>query len=150
MVAGPPPQRSPALDAALDRVGDRWSLLVVDALLGGPLRFGELRRAVPGIATNVLSQRIRHLESARVVVAQVYSHRPPRFSYQLTADGRELAGALRLLTRWGVDVSAVGAGAGEGGGPEHAPCGTALDVMWWCPTCEQPVAGTGQDPPVYV
>ncbi|HLI23625.1 MAG TPA: helix-turn-helix domain-containing protein [Acidimicrobiales bacterium] len=149
MVAVPVSARSPALDAALDRVGDRWSLLVVDALLDGPLRFGEVRKAVPGIATSVLSQRLRHLEAAQVVVAQAYTRRPPRFSYHLTASGRELAGALRLLTRWGTDVS-VASGGGGTEGPEHGLCGTALDVTWWCPTCEQPVGGTGEDPPVYV
>src|SRR5438876_9097089 len=89
------------LQAAVARVGDRWSLLVIDALLRGPLRFGELQEALGGIATNVLSQRLRHLEHEGVVVAQPYINRPPRYAYDLTAAGRDLAGALLLLTRWG-------------------------------------------------
>ena len=80
------------LDAALARVGDRWSLLVVEALLGGPQRFNDLLAAVPGVATNVLSQRLKRLESESVVIARPYSERPPRFSYELTAAGTELAG----------------------------------------------------------
>src|SRR4029077_6102733 len=86
-----------ALEAALDRVGDRWSLLVVDALLDGPRRFGELREALPGIAANILTDRLRRLERERILVAAPYSTRPPRMEYTLTGDGRDLASALRLL-----------------------------------------------------
>ncbi|HLF41425.1 MAG TPA: helix-turn-helix domain-containing protein [Acidimicrobiia bacterium] len=113
------------LDAALARVGDRWSLLVVEALLGGPRRYNELLAAIPGLASNVLSQRLKRLEQEAVIVARPYSERPPRFTYELTEAGAELAGALRLLSRWG----------GAGGGPRHAACGAALEARWHCPTC---------------
>src|SRR5438874_62552 len=56
-----------ALDWAAARVGDRWTLLIVNALLVGPLRFGELAEALPGIASNVLSQRLKRLEADRLV-----------------------------------------------------------------------------------
>src|SRR5262245_60268668 len=95
MAASTARDRTP-LEAALDRVGDRWSLLVVEALLAGPLRFGELAEAVPGIAPNILTDRLRRLERERVVVATPYQQRPPRMSYALTAIGRDLASALRL------------------------------------------------------
>lgn len=131
--SSPSPAESP-LERAVARVGDRWSLLVVSALLDGPRRFGELQEAVAGIAPNVLSQRLKHLEREGVVVAEAYSTRPPRFAYRLTAAGQELGGALRLLTRWG----ATGA---DDAGVVHAPCGTALEAVWWCPTCRHPVDG---------
>src|SRR5256885_632434 len=83
------------LSAALERVGDRWTLLLVEALLDGPRRFGDLQEALPGIAPNILSQRLRHLERETLLVARPYSHRPPRFAYELTEAGAELAGALR-------------------------------------------------------
>jgi DNA-binding HxlR family transcriptional regulator len=57
------------LGEAAARVGDRWSLLVVHALLGGPRRFNDLLADVPGLASNILSQRLRHLERQGVVVA---------------------------------------------------------------------------------
>jgi DNA-binding HxlR family transcriptional regulator len=119
------------LDAALGRVGDRWSLLVVSVLLGGPRRFNDLLDDVGGIAPNVLSQRLKHLEHQGVVVSSPYSRRPPRFRYQLTASGQELADALRVLAHWG---------SSHGGGPADAPpahdaCGTPLETRWWCPTC---------------
>jgi DNA-binding HxlR family transcriptional regulator len=105
-----------ALGQALVALGDRWSLLVVDALLAGPRRFGELQAAVPGIAPNVLTARLRRLEEHGVVVAEPYSHRPLRFRYELTGRGEELAEPLRLLAAWGagepVDL-AVAAGADE-------------------------------------
>lgn len=116
------------LEAALDRVGDRWSLLVVDALLDGPRRFGELRDALPGIAANILTDRLRRLERERIVAALPYSTRPPRMEYALTGDGRDLASALRLLSDWG--------GRATGGEPlRHDRCGTPIEARWFCPTC---------------
>ena len=55
------------LSAALERVGDRWSLLLIEALLDGPRRFGELSEAVEGIAPNILSERLKRLEGERVI-----------------------------------------------------------------------------------
>ena len=89
------------LAAALDSVGDRWTLLLVEALLDGPRRFGDLQERLPRIAPNVLTQRLRRLEGEGLVVAQPYTERPQRFVYELTASGHELAGALRLLADWG-------------------------------------------------
>jgi DNA-binding HxlR family transcriptional regulator len=120
------------LAAALDAVGDRWTLLLVEALLDGPRRFGDLEEALEGIAPNVLTQRLRRLESEGLVVAEPYSQRPPRFVYELSAGGRELAGALRLLADWGARQR-EGADA-----PRHEACGSVLEARWWCPTCERP------------
>jgi DNA-binding HxlR family transcriptional regulator len=118
------------LDEAMARVGDRWSLLVVEALLDGPRRFSELQTDIPGVAPNVLSARLRRLERQGLVVAVPYSERPPRLEYRITDSGRELAGVLRLLARWG----SMAAG-GETDGPHHRSCGTALEPRWFCPTC---------------
>src|SRR3954464_14510889 len=95
-----PPPATP-LEAALERVGDRWSLLVVEALLDGSRRFGELQELLPAIAPNILTDRLRRLEREGVVVSRPYQERPPRMQYTLTGDGRDLAGALRLLADWG-------------------------------------------------
>jgi DNA-binding HxlR family transcriptional regulator len=128
-----------ALDAALARVGDRWSLLIVEALLEGPRRFNDLSDALPGIAPNVLTDRLRRLEREGVVVAQPYSERPARLAYSLTEDGSELAGVLRLLAAWGASGSDAGSDArSEGSESEalrHLACGTALEARWYCPTC---------------
>lgn len=127
-----PPEASP-LSQAVARVGDRWALLVVDALRPGPRRFNELLEDLPGIASNVLSQRLRHLEAEGVIASRPYSTRPPRQAYELTAAGRGLAGALRLLAQWGASES------GHLSPIAHATCGTALEARWYCPTCARAV-----------
>lgn len=126
-----PPLPPSALGAALDRVGDRWSLLLVEALLHGPLRFGELGEAMTGIAPNILADRLRRLGRSGILVATPYSRRPPRMEYALTTDGRELAGALHLLAEWG------GRRGGIGEPLRHQACGTPLEARWHCPTCER-------------
>jgi DNA-binding HxlR family transcriptional regulator len=133
------PQPLGALAAALDRVGDRWSLLLVEALLPASRRFNELAEAVPGIAPNILSDRLRRLERAGVVVATPYSRRPLRMEYALTVDGRELAGALQLLADWGARRGGVGEPL------RHDVCGTPLEARWHCPTCERTVADDDPD-----
>lgn len=134
-MAADPSTPSP-LAAALARVGDRWTLLVVNALLAGPRRFGDLREEVGSIAPNVLSQRLRHLEREGVVVAEPYSQRPLRFVYRLTAAGQELAGALRLLAHWGAGRAEGATAAEHGAEPlRHGACGSALEARWWCSTC---------------
>jgi DNA-binding HxlR family transcriptional regulator len=119
---------------AVARVGDRWTLLIVHALLGGPRRFSQLQDDVPDIAPNILSHRLKHLKREGVVVAHAYCVRPPRFAYQLSAAGRELAGALRLLSQWGAARSEDVDDA-----LHHGTCGTALEACWWCSTCERRV-----------
>ena len=125
------------LEAALERVGDRWSLLLVEALLDGARRFNELAAALPAIAPNILADRLRRLEREQIVVVTPYQQRPPRMSYALTADGRDLASALRLLADWGARRSER---------PEplhHDLCGTSLETRWWCPTCSVAIGDPG-------
>ena len=121
-----------SLDAALERIGDRWSLLVVAALLEGPLRFKDLSRAVEGIAPNILIDRLRRLGRSGVIASVPYSARPVRVEYRLTEDGQELGSVLRMLAGWG------GASIGSEG-PRHAACGTVVEARWFCPTCARAV-----------
>jgi DNA-binding HxlR family transcriptional regulator len=126
------------LAAALERVGDRWTLLLVDALQGGPRRFNDLLGELPGLAPNILSQRLKRLESEGVAVARQYSDRPPRSVYELTAAGRDLAGALRLLAQWGARHTE------DGEAPRHEVCGTSLETRWYCPTCGRVVSDAAE------
>jgi len=121
------------LAAALDRVGDRWSLLLIEALLAGPRRYSDLEEAVTGIAPNILADRLRRLEGEGVVRATPYQDRPRRLSYALTAEGMELAGALRLLADWGAR------GSVHAEPMRHAACGTPLEARLWCPTCARDI-----------
>ena len=126
--------RRHGLAHAAERIGDRWTLLVVAALLEAPRRFGELADEVPGIATNILTRRLKHLERAGLVVTRPYSRRPPRVEYHLTADGRQLADALRLLGSWGAKR------AGADDPRHHDACGTEMELVWRCPTCDRDVS----------
>jgi len=128
-----------ALADALAAVGDRWTLLVVAALLEGPRRFGDLQQAVGGIAPNVLTQRLRQLERNALVITRPYSERPPRFVYELSAAGQELAGVLRLLAGWGARNSEAASV------PRHGVCGSPMEARWWCPTCERPVGDDDEE-----
>jgi len=129
-----------ALASALARVGDRWTLLIVDALLAGPARFGQLAEAVAGIAPNTLTHRLRKLEADGLVISLPYSQHPPRYEYRLSGPGAELAGALRLLAAWGARRT------GGSYALEHRDCGTPLEARWFCPTCDRTVAdGEGPD-----
>jgi DNA-binding HxlR family transcriptional regulator len=139
-----PEYGSSPLAEALARVGDRWTLLVVEALLAGPRRFNDLLSQVPGIAANILSERLKRLERDGLLVARPYSQRPPRATYQLTAEGTELAGALRLLAYWGARHT------DPAGTPRHLACGTPIEARWYCPTCDQLVDHETQDAEVHL
>lgn len=87
---------------ALDLIGDRWALLVLRELMLGPKRFGALKGGLPGIATNVLTQRLGDLESAGLLTRRTL---PPPASvqvYDLTAAGRDTRGIIDALCVWGV------------------------------------------------
>jgi DNA-binding HxlR family transcriptional regulator len=123
-----------ALADAVERVGDRWTLLLVHVLLGGPGRYGELQTALPGISPNILAARLKQLEGEGLVLATPYQDRPPRFTYELTDRGRELADVLSLLAQWG------DGGTGEREDAlRHDPCGTPVVTRLWCPTCDRAV-----------
>jgi DNA-binding HxlR family transcriptional regulator len=116
------------LDVALNVIGDRWTLLIVHRLLAGPGRFNELLTEVPGIAPNILTKRLRHLETSGVIVASAYSQKPVRLHYELTASGHDLALTVSNLRSWGAQ-------RGGGHGARHV-CGTELEFRPWCPHCE--------------
>src|SRR5215217_4891951 len=124
-------ERPSALAEALARVGDRWTLLIVQALLVQPMRFNDLQADIPGIAPNILSERLKRLERDALVMSRLYTDRPPRAAYELTAEGMELAGALRLLAHWGSRHAVPGEAL------RHQTCGTPVEARWYCPTCDQ-------------
>ncbi|MWV60813.1 winged helix-turn-helix transcriptional regulator [Rathayibacter sp. VKM Ac-2754] len=87
----------------LDRIGDRWTVLVVGALGDGPLRFSAIRRIVEGVSQKMLTQTLRGLERDGLVTRTVYAEVPPRVEYELTAAGRTLQEPLKALERWSIE-----------------------------------------------
>ncbi|MCF8569173.1 helix-turn-helix transcriptional regulator [Gordonia sp. HY002] len=96
-----------ALSRALDVIGDRWTMLVVRELLISPSRYSDLQRSLPGIATNLLAQRLRSLEEAGVVTSREEPAPVAARVYSLTAWGRELRRPLVAIARWGAPLMEV-------------------------------------------
>ena len=90
----------PHFHAAIELIGKRWTGAILCALTEGPLRFGELARAIPGLSDRLLSQRLRELEGKGLVQREVESGTPVRVSYSLTEKGVELEPAIRELKQW--------------------------------------------------
>jgi DNA-binding HxlR family transcriptional regulator len=93
------------LAAALDVVGERWTLLIVRELLRAPRRYGELLEALPGIGTNLLVNRLRDLEAAGVVGRVLAPSPQSAVVYELTDRGRALKPAIAALQAWGEENS---------------------------------------------
>jgi DNA-binding HxlR family transcriptional regulator len=89
------------LDAAIAVMGGKWKGLILFALQDGPVRFGELRRAVPGISERMLILQLREMEASGLVHREVYHQVPPKVEYSLTEFGRSLDAALAPLGEWG-------------------------------------------------
>ena len=81
-------------------LGKRWTGLIVASLMGGPIRFADFRRVVPGISERMLSERLAELVAADMVVREVDPGPPLRVSYGLTGSGAALRPALVELGRW--------------------------------------------------
>lgn len=104
------------LARALDVVGDRWNLLIVRQLLVGPARYGELHAGLPGVATNLLVDRLRDLEGAGVIERRSAADSAP--VYALTQWGAELRGPIEGLIRWSTPLMVRG------------PDGDGFQVEW--------------------
>lgn len=93
------------LVGALEIVGHKWTLLIVEQLLAGPRRFTEIERALVHANPKMVTARLRELEAAGLVSRTVYAEVPPRVVYALTERGRELRPAIEALRTWGTRPS---------------------------------------------
>jgi DNA-binding HxlR family transcriptional regulator len=84
----------------LDRIGDKWSTLIIVTLAEGPLRFGQLRRTIPDISQRMLTQTLRDLQRDGLISRHVFPTQPPSVEYRLTEMGRSLLEPLAGLVRW--------------------------------------------------
>jgi DNA-binding HxlR family transcriptional regulator len=92
-----------AIRGILDRIGDKWSVLVIATLDGEPMRFTELQKRIPGISQRMLTRTVRHLERDGLVARTVFPEVPPRVEYELTPTGRTLIQPAVALAEWAVD-----------------------------------------------
>ncbi|MEO7126593.1 MAG: helix-turn-helix domain-containing protein [Nakamurella sp.] len=103
MFSGNPYRANCPTRRVLDRIGDRWTVLVVGTLEGGEARFSELRRRVEGVSQKMLTQTLRALERDGLVLRTVYPQVPVRVEYALTDAGRTLLEPLRALQNWSIE-----------------------------------------------
>jgi DNA-binding HxlR family transcriptional regulator len=89
-----------AVREVLNRVGDKWSVLIVQLLADGPKRFSELRRMIEGISQRMLTLTLKGLERDGLVTRTVYPTVPLRVEYELTDLGRTLRKPIRTLAQW--------------------------------------------------
>ena len=89
-----------AISDVLSRVGDKWTVLVVELLSNGPMRFNELRRAIGNVSQKMLTTTLRGLERDGLVTRTVYPTVPPRVDYELTDLGNELRVPVQALAGW--------------------------------------------------
>ena len=121
---------------SLELVGDRWTLLVVRELLLGDRRYAELERALPGIPSNLLAERLRLLEEEGLAV-----HARGDRAYRLTVKGRDLAPVLASLAAWGTRHCGEPASAEA----SHAGCGGRVLTRSTCARCGAPVTADDLD-----
>lgn len=91
------------ISSLLQRIGDKWSVLVVSTLGSGSRRFNELRREIPSVSQRMLTLTLRNLERDGLVKRTVTPSIPPRVDYELTALGQSLQGPIGQLQQWAVD-----------------------------------------------
>jgi len=122
-----------SLAAALDVLGERWSLLALREIGYGVHRFARIA-GFTGASRDILADRLRKLEAAGVIERRLYSEHPPRHEYHLTEAGRELFPVMLALTQWGdrwaVDTPFL---------TRRHSCGRPVQVDLLCHHCRQPV-----------
>jgi len=124
-----------SIAAALQLIGDRWSLLILRDAFRGVRRFDDLAADL-GIARNLLADRLQKLVDYGILVKLPYQERPVRYEYRLSAIGMDLSPALVALMRWG-DKHVLAEAA-----PVllvHDECDTPLDQVLMCPACREAV-----------
>ena len=128
------------LAKALDVIGDRWSLLIVrELLIRGPCRYTDVRKGVPGIATNLLAERLRELEQAGVIRREAAPPPVATTLFHLTPRGKDLRSAMLALGRWGAPLLA------------EAPDDDEVQTHWLSPMLEGFLADHAPDhPPITI
>jgi DNA-binding HxlR family transcriptional regulator len=94
------PEESAFIREVLDRIGDKWTVLIISTLGGGPLRYSELQASIPGISQRMLTQTLKNLERDGLITRTAYAEVPPRVEYELTDLGRSLMNAVMAMAGW--------------------------------------------------
>jgi DNA-binding HxlR family transcriptional regulator len=114
---------------ALDLVGDRWVLLIVrELLMFGPSRYSDLQRGLPGIASNLLAERLRVMEADGLIERHDAPAPVAANLYQLTDRGRALQEVVHALSRWGLDLMPAGVQEADAAQPQWLALSAGLEL----------------------
>lgn len=91
------------VETGLQLISGRWKARILWKLYNGTMRFGELRRGLPGITEKMLAQQLKELERDQIIIRTQYPEMPPRVEYSLSEFGRSLTPVLEALKQWGSD-----------------------------------------------
>jgi Predicted transcriptional regulators len=114
----------------LNLIGDRWTLLILHEIFAGSHSFNQIKRNLQGLSSRLLSERLRCLEEAGLLAAELYSAHPPRYHYTLTESGKALEPVFNALILWGRHhlkrcyKKLV-----------HAECGHEVQIAYYCEHC---------------
>lgn len=89
------------IEFTIDIISGKWSMWILWTLQEGPLRFGELKRRIPGITEKMLIQQLKKFEENNIVSRKAYSQIPPKVEYTLTEDGQSLKAIMQSIKQWG-------------------------------------------------
>ena len=98
-----PPGSGDAIREVLDRLGDKWSLLIIRALRAGPMRFTVLQRETTGISQRMLTHTLRALQRDGLIARQSFDESPPRVEYRLTEFGLTFVPVVITIVDWALD-----------------------------------------------
>lgn len=119
----------------LNLIGDRWTLLILHQLLQGHDTFKMLQESLTGIPTNLLSDRLKSLEADQLILPKLYQSHPPRYQYELTGGGRDLADIFNSLMLWGErNLSNCNKHL------THNECGHSIELQYYCSNCNRSVS----------
>ena len=116
------PRAGAAIRNVLDRIGDKWSLLVIVTLENGPLRHSQLKRRVAGVSQRMLTLTLRQLERDGLVTRSIHPQIPPRVDYELTDLGRTLIPTAQGIAQWAIEhFAAIERARADFDGREESP-----------------------------
>ncbi|WP_022886060.1 winged helix-turn-helix transcriptional regulator [Glaciibacter superstes] len=94
------PKDSAYIREVLDRIGEKWTVLIISTLSAGSLRYSDVQASIPGISQRMLTQTLKHLERDGLITRTAYAEVPPRVEYELTDLGRSLIDAVTAMAGW--------------------------------------------------
>ncbi|GAA3404278.1 winged helix-turn-helix transcriptional regulator [Paenibacillus hodogayensis] len=115
----------------LNIIGDRWTLLIIHEVLVGRTTFNEIKKSLEGVSSRLLSERLKYLEEAGLIVSRLYSEHPPRYEYTATESGQALEHVFHSLVLWGREhlqkcyKKLV-----------HQTCGHEVSIAYYCSHCD--------------